>query len=383
MVPEDVSNNAVAQMHPKDTQNDVFDGMGPEDIPDGKVPYVGSNYNSNNSFETPFPVFAPLQRKELFQATESIQSGRDPAIIVKGLSANTVVADNNNTTEATPLLPTRPIQSRSVKPNGRDTFESVNAISDNVSSASHSPSPVRQVKTDLKKSRKGLRKASRTRHSYKEPTQVRDEIQNEQSESAVIRLHEDDVAFLNRTHRASKVKISSRSALHTNITALEKPQEKPLLANIVNDLCGIIKDGIEVFSKLSRSFYRRCKWVLFSYVTWLFITYLWVCTRRFATTALVPMCSTPVVGPRIPFCIELLKISDRPVNTSKIASSQEDLVVVLDRTGQIFHLARDKWDGVFAVRDLRIRVELSDLVHREALEAELKKLIQDTEKTFR
>ena len=61
-----------------------------------------------------------------------------------------------------------------------------------------------------------------------------------------------------------------------------------------------------------------------------------------------------------------------------MATSQESLVVVVERAGQGMTLARDMWHTVYAVRDLRIRVELSNLPNNVQLEQELEFLVRHT-----
>jgi hypothetical protein len=365
MDPEDISNAGDDGMNPEDISNDGVDDMNPKDISNYKVAHVDSkNIPSNNKSEVPFAVVVPLQRNELAQATERIQSGGGRAIAFKGLGANTMITDNNMTA-ARPLFPTRSRRSGSVQPNELDTFEPANTIFENVTSASHSPTPTREVKKNLNASR--------------EPTRGMRNAQNE----SVVKSHENGVANLRRRRSASKVRILDRLPVQENSVALEQTQDGSLLVGIANDLRGLIEIGLKVVSRLSSSLCRLCKWILFAYVTWLIITYMCVSTRRFAITALASLCSNSVVGPRISLCTDVLKASPQPLDASKMALSQEELVFVMERAGQSSHLARDMWDGVFAVQDLQVRVELSILIHRVALEGYLEKLGQYTEETLR
>lgn len=365
MDPEDISNAGDDGMDPEDISDDGVDDMDPKDISNYKVAHVDSkNIPSNNKSKVAFAVVVPLQRNELAQATERIQSSGSRAIAFKGLGANTMIADNNMT-DARPLFPTRSRRSESLQPNELDTFEPANTTYENAALASHSPTPTWEVKKNLNASR--------------EPTRGMRDAQNE----SVIKSHENGVATLRRRRSASKVRISARLPVQENSVALEQTQDGSLLVGIANDLRGLIEIGLKVVARLSSSLYRLCKWILFAYVTWLIITYMWVYTRRFAITALASLCSNSVVGPRISLCTDVLKASPEPLDASKMALSQEELVFVMERAGQSSHLARDMWDGVFAVQDLQVRVELSTLIHRVALEGYLEKLGQYTEETLR
>lgn len=71
----------------------------------------------------------------------------------------------------------------------------------------------------------------------------------------------------------------------------------------------------------------------------------------------------------------------RPINASKVATCQEELIVVMDRVGHNFDLARDMVGHEFAVRDLRIRVAASNLSRRQELTRELESLIRYTKQT--
>ena len=353
--------------------------MDPEGIPNDGVAHMDPENILNNDFEAAFAVVVPLQRNELTRATKSIQSSRGPAIAVNGLSANNIVADDN-ITEVTSLRPSKPRHITSVPPSALDTSELENLMPENATPASHGPAPTAEVKRKQKKHTKGTRKASKLRHTFREQTKDQDGMEDASNGNA-IRPYEDGVTTLHRRRPASKTRISDRSASQENPMALEQSKDGSLLLDIANDLRGLIKIGLKTAPKLSRSLYRPCRWVLVGYVLWLIITYLWVSAHRFATTALAPICSNPIVGSRISFCAELLKLSDRPVNASKVAASQEELVVVMDQVGQNYDLARDMWGHVFAIQDLEIRVEISNLPRREELRKELDLLIQYTKKT--
>lgn len=417
-------------MDPEDFPNDEVVYMDPEDISNDELVHMDSESISDNDFEAVFAVVVPLLRNELTRDTKSIQSGRGPATAVKKLNANTIVADNNMT-EATPVRSNRARHIRSVQPNEVDTGEPVNPMPENSAPVSRSPAPTPEPERKQKKHGKKIRKASKTRHSSSESTKGQEDMEDAQYGSSIrprgdgvtiklerkqknhgkkirkaskprhssreptrgeedmedaqygsaIRPREDDATTLRRGRPASKTRISNRSAAQENHIVLEQPQDGSLYLNIANDTQALIAIRHKAFSEFSTSFYRSCKPFLVGYVIWLIITYVWVSTHRFATTALAPLCSTPVVGSRIPFCTELLRPSNRHINVSQATTSQEELVVVMDRLGQNFDLARDMKDHWFALQDLSLLVKLRDLSRKEELMGQLEPLIHYTGQT--
>ena len=92
------------------------------------------------------------------------------------------------------------------------------------------------------------------------------------------------------------------------------------------------------------------------------------------------MCSVPIIS-QLPFCTEPPNMEDRALNVSRVATTQDELAVVLDRVGENFDLARDMVDNEFAVRDLRIRVTASELSRRKELTQEMDSFIRYTKQT--
>jgi hypothetical protein len=71
----------------------------------------------------------------------------------------------------------------------------------------------------------------------------------------------------------------------------------------------------------------------------------------------------------------------KTINVTKIATSQQELDLVMNSVGKNFDLARDMVGHEFAVRDLRIRVAAGDLYRRREIANELDSLIRETKKT--
>lgn len=390
--PKDASSDEVAHKKTKDAPIDEATHMSPKDasnnevahkdankIPTSQVDDMDSGNIPNSDSEAALAVVVPLRRNELARATESIQPGGGPATTAKGLSAKTIVGDDD-TTEATPLCPNEPRHVRSVQPDGLDTFEPVNRMSENAAPASHSPTRTPKLKKKQRRHRIEIRKASKSRNTSREPTKAQDGMEDAQTISATG-PQESGVGNLHRRRPASKTRVSEGLATPRNPIA--QPQDESLLSDIANDLRGLSKAGFQAAPRLSRSLYRRVKWLPVVYVIWLIITYLCVSMQRLAITVLVPICVVPILGPRIPFCPEILTLHDRPINASKVTTAQEELTLVMERVGQNCHLSRDIWDYVKAVGHLKIHVELSHLNVKGELIQELERLLGSMTKAAR
>ncbi|KAI9671113.1 MAG: hypothetical protein M1831_005199 [Alyxoria varia] len=153
--------------------------------------------------------------------------------------------------------------------------------------------------------------------------------------------------------------------------------EGSLVSDILNDIWTLIKS----FAYLPRKLYPIAKWILLAYLMWLAISYPTVIIYRSIKTTIAPLCDIPIIGPRIPLCSLPFELQDRPVDGSKMAKSQDELVVVGDQAGQNFDLARDMVGSEFAVRDLHIRVMASNLSRKKELARELESLIRYTKQT--
>jgi hypothetical protein len=144
-------------------------------------------------------------------------------------------------------------------------------------------------------------------------------------------------------------------------------------------LSDVAKDGWKLTRgalRLLRSLYPVWKWVLLGYIIWLSVSHLAVFLYKTAvSSALTTLCPIPIIGSAIPVC-EAPK--DRPIDASKVAASQEELSIVMDKVGHGFDLGRDMVGHEFAVRDLRIRVAASNLPRRQELTRELESLIRYT-----
>lgn len=194
--------------------------------------------------------------------------------------------------------------------------------------------------------------------------------------------HDEDVKTVRRRHRTSNTGTLNRAAgrddqWSSNDKTPRPAQEGSLTPAIAEDSWKLAK----FLFRLPKILYPIWKWILLAYLLWLGATYLFVFLYRFATDALAPICATPIIGASIPFCAPSSESKDRDLNISKVATSQDELIVVMDRVGQNFDLARDMTGHEFAVRDLRIRVAASNLSRKKELTRELESLIRYTKQT--
>ena len=208
-----------------------------------------------------------------------------------------------------------------------------------------------------------------------------DGLQSSEDETT-FQPYDDDVRTIRRRHRTSNTSTLDRAAggndqsIHDDKTR-RRAQEGSLPIDMAYDGWKLAK----LFSGLPRLLYPIWKWILLAYLLWLAVTYLFAFLYRFATDALAPICSIPIVGSRIPFCALPSEPKDRDLDISKVATSQDGLGVVMDRVGQNFDLAREMVGHEFAVRDLRIRVAASNLARKKELTQELESLIRYTKQT--
>lgn len=95
------------------------------------------------------------------------------------------------------------------------------------------------------------------------------------------------------------------------------------------------------------------------------------------------VCPLPFVGARLELCRAASPLETGAVNLTKIASSRQQLVVVMDRVSHNPHLAGKMIRQQFAVRDLQVRVGASDLTRKEDMTAALELLIKYTKEIAR
>lgn len=157
---------------------------------------------------------------------------------------------------------------------------------------------------------------------------------------------------------------------------VRQAQENPLLSRAAGDIWKLIQTVLTLPAHL----YLVLKWTLLIYIAWMIITHLMAFIHS-ATETLAPICSIQIVRSHLPFCTGFYNTDNRVIDVSRVATTQEQLIVVVDRVGVNFDLARDMVDHEFAVRDLRIRVAASGLARRKELTHELDSLSRYTEQT--
>lgn len=242
-----------------------------------------------------------------------------------------------------------------------------NPLPEDAAQVSHSLARTSQRRREDYETRKGIDEDSDPKQASREPTKYPNDIGEAESESAI-------------RHRVPNTKISDRSTVQEISKDIEQPQEGSLLLDIANDIWGLIQTMDKTAPKLVRLFYSAAKCFLVGSVIGLVITYLLIPIPLFATTKMAQICSNEWVGVNVPFC-ESFGPSERLVNVSRVAASQEVFVTVMDQVGQNFEIARKMAGHELAVRDLRVRVRMSNLPHKEEITRELDSLIQYTTQT--
>ena len=200
------------------------------------------------------------------------------------------------------------------------------------------------------------------------------------SEDGSYGHHDGPVAAVRQRQRTSKPRVPEQAAARDNYSrsskkAASRNQEASLFSLIANDGCRLAWATL----RLPKTLYPLWKWLLLVYIGWMAFSYLAIYVYRSATAAIAPWCRIQIVGPMLPFCT--VHPGDNPIDASKVATSQEEFTVVMDRVGQNFDLARDMVGHEFAVRDLRIRVAASNLSRKKELTRELESLIRYTKQT--
>lgn len=91
------------------------------------------------------------------------------------------------------------------------------------------------------------------------------------------------------------------------------------------------------------------------------------------------VCPVPFLGPGLALCeAPSSPSSSQLFNMSKVASSREELAVVVDGVGEHQGLTADLVKHQFVVRDLRIRAAASKLPRKQDLVDYLEELIRST-----
>ena len=192
---------------------------------------------------------------------------------------------------------------------------------------------------------------------------------------------DDETTAVRQRSRPSGSKIPYRAGAQGSHSVrggktVRQARGKSLLSRVADDIWKLIQTILTLPAHL----YLVLKWILLIYIAWMIITHLMAYVRS-ATAKLAPMCSIPIVGSRLPFCTIPNKTDGRVVDVSRVATSQEELTVVMDQVGVNFDLARNMVDHQFAVRDLRIRVAASEFSRRNELTDELDSLSRYTKQT--
>ena len=247
--------------------------------------------------------------------------------------------------------------------------------------------PILRGSAPRPKKRGGKKTSRQTPSRHPEPSQAsdvsadnRDETESSENESTVS--HGDSLVRKSRRKaRASDTRTSQAAGRDDDSKSgrkpMTQPQEVSWLSQIAADGYGLIRLALT----LPKATYPIWKWGLFAYLVCLGISYLLAYLYHFAADTLSPVCAIPVIGSQIPFCTGPLEFKDGSVDASKVATSQEELTVVMDRVGQNFDLARDIVAHEFTLRDLRIRVVASNLARKHEIAQELDSLIRLTKRT--
>lgn len=208
------------------------------------------------------------------------------------------------------------------------------------------------------------------------------DIENSSRKVSEPRHESKSTAIIRQRRHKSDRKTSGRVVPKTKRSsadqrASKQPDDGYLHKDFTKDAWALFKVSL----KLPRLLYPIWKWLLVAYLVWMVLSYLIAFLYQSVTTALSPMCSVPILGSKLMFCDWSSGRGDRPINVSKVATSQEVLTIVMDRVGQNFDLARDMTGHEFAIRDLRIRVAASNLSRRQELARELDSLSRYTKQT--
>lgn len=123
----------------------------------------------------------------------------------------------------------------------------------------------------------------------------------------------------------------------------------------------------------------RLRWLFYAYVIWMLLSWTAVFLVEKTGQALEPICRTPIIGEKIPFCAGSIETELKTPDVTNIALPQQELSDVMSSVGQNFQLARGMISHEYAVRDLKIRVGASDLRRKHELTEQLAMLIDRTD----
>jgi hypothetical protein len=190
-----------------------------------------------------------------------------------------------------------------------------------------------------------------------------------------------------RQRRLSELRMSDSSTEKTGrptrrrkSKARSPPQERQRRAFLEDVVVDAWKMFVGVL-RLARTSYPVWKWLFLLYLVWLLFVYIWTGFFGYLSSSLKPMCSIPILGSKLPFCVLFDDSFGPSVDVAKVADSQKELSVVMGHVGRSFQLATGMVGHEFVIRDLKIRVASSGLPRARELAKELETLSRYTRLT--
>jgi hypothetical protein len=145
------------------------------------------------------------------------------------------------------------------------------------------------------------------------------------------------------------------------------PSQRPLLSVIYYDI-----------RRLPRAAYPCWKWPLLTYLVWMLSTWAFVAVYTTIIDQIQPICATPWLGQRLPWCTSAPP--PKGVSLATFSETQEQLEGLVNSMTHGVALRMDIVSSEFAVRALNVRVQYSALKRKDDLSLAMDALADGMEK---
>lgn len=122
-------------------------------------------------------------------------------------------------------------------------------------------------------------------------------------------------------------------------------------------LSAICSDTLE----LPRATYHYWKWPVLLYILWLLLSRLSAAVYMTITEKFEPICSLPLVGPKLPMCLHQFEAPIKATAPTRISTTEQQMENVVNLAKDSYGAGKNILSKEFALRDLRVRVRYSKL----------------------
>lgn len=178
---------------------------------------------------------------------------------------------------------------------------------------------------------------------------------------------------------------ASKATLKTALDDTEE-ERQPVTVQLKSQLSEVAHDVwslVRAFFTLQRVSYPVWKWLLLVYLLCLVGSNILVTSYQHACEKLSPLQQIPYVREYVPLCAPSPIPTDSSISVGQLVAYQDELAGVAKVVGRNDDLAQELVDHEFPIRDLRIRVEYSELKRKAEIYKLLSELLLKTRQTVR